>query len=273
MFSNGDVRKDVPLAGPPSGSGAPSRSTIVLPRQKPLMKWRFITVVAFTVVSLGLFHVLYTHGEGSLNGLDFTTTQSSRIRELEEEVRKLSSRLDITAQSLPLFAKETQIGELEAVIRRLSSHLHSTAATAQSLMNSCSERQVRRMHLRLVKELAGAQDFALSTAGAKVISQLTTTRSQSPLSWLRSRSSQSLYPPDSVLGGSVRAGDCWDMLAPAGQLGISFSRPVNITHVTIDHIPQDLISDIERAPRHAVLWGVVDGKSNHKNIRVLMRVR
>ena len=47
-----------------------------------------------------------------------------------------------------------------------------------------------------------------------------------------------------------------------GQLGISLAHPVVITHVMIDHIPQEFASDIEQAPKLAVLWGAVDSKAN-----------
>lgn len=57
-------------------------------------------------------------------------------------------------------------------------------------------------------------------------------------------------------------GTCWDMSCSDGQLGISLAHPVVITHVMIDHIPQEFASDIEQAPKLAVLWGAVDSKAN-----------
>ncbi|KIJ07811.1 hypothetical protein PAXINDRAFT_89795 [Paxillus involutus ATCC 200175] len=71
-------------------------------------------------------------------------------------------------------------------------------------------------------------------------------------------------PPDSVLGGDVLPGNYWGLPGSSGQLGSSLPHPVIIGHVTIDHIAKELVSDIEHAPRLAILWGVIDGKNNEE---------
>ncbi|KAF8835307.1 hypothetical protein BDN67DRAFT_913235 [Paxillus ammoniavirescens] len=71
-------------------------------------------------------------------------------------------------------------------------------------------------------------------------------------------------PPDSVLGGDVLPGNFWGLPGSSGQLVISLPHPVIIGHVTINHVAKELVSDIERALRLVILWGVIDRKNNEE---------
>ncbi len=102
----------------------------------------------------------------------------------------------------------------------------------------------------------GRRDFALAADGGKIYVNLT-----SPA--YTTSTSQSL-PPDSVLSDDFRLRGCWEFTGSRGQIGVVLSQPLIPSHITIDHIPSPFALDPGQAPRHMVLWGVVDGTENRK---------
>ena len=52
----------------------------------------------------------------------------------------------------------------------------------------------------------------------------------------------------------------WCFTGPRGQLGVLLSVPGRITNISISHPSQ--VSALPSAPRHIILWGVVDGDTN-----------
>ena len=52
----------------------------------------------------------------------------------------------------------------------------------------------------------------------------------------------------------------WCFTGPRGQLGVLLSAPGRITNISISHPSQ--VSALPSAPRHIILWGVVDGDAN-----------
>ena len=52
----------------------------------------------------------------------------------------------------------------------------------------------------------------------------------------------------------------WCFIGSKGQLGILLSVPGRITNISVSHPPQ--VSVLPSAPRHIILWGVVDGDAN-----------
>lgn len=103
-------------------------------------------------------------------------------------------------------------------------------------------------------------DYALGADGARIMASLTSSRSERPPS--------STIGPEVVIDEELTIGRCWTT-SDSGQLGISMPTLIYPHYVTIDHIPRQLAIDIGRAPRHLVLWGVVDGQSNVRKFRSL----
>ncbi|TFK68611.1 hypothetical protein BDN72DRAFT_769092, partial [Pluteus cervinus] len=90
------------------------------------------------------------------------------------------------------------------------------------------------------------QDFASRFAGARVVDDLTTPT-----------------PPDFnspyvALEGDLRAGRCWRILQTSAQLGVKLAQQIEVTHLSIDHIPGELVMNLTHAPRDIILWGVTD---------------
>ncbi|EIW84799.1 hypothetical protein CONPUDRAFT_149670 [Coniophora puteana RWD-64-598 SS2] len=109
---------------------------------------------------------------------------------------------------------------------------------------------------------AGLPNFALHSTGAQVVTELTTLAAMTPSWWTRflGHSRLSAYPPETALAVGNRLGTCWNMGSRSGQLGISLTEPVIVSHVTVEHISRQLTHDIKLAPRLLVFWGLVDEK-------------
>ncbi|KAF9500288.1 hypothetical protein BDN71DRAFT_1382407, partial [Pleurotus eryngii] len=107
-------------------------------------------------------------------------------------------------------------------------------------------------------------DFALSSAGARVIPAWTTPTlklTTSSRSWLSSffRSPQLGNPPEVALQPDLHNGNCWPFAGEVGQLAIALARTIHMQEVVIEHIPRHLSFDISSAPMDMELWGVEEG--------------
>ncbi|KZT07164.1 uncharacterized protein LAESUDRAFT_651927, partial [Laetiporus sulphureus 93-53] len=108
-------------------------------------------------------------------------------------------------------------------------------------------------------------DYALWSAGARVLQSWTSstycpTISGSP-SWFRWLLPHSAWTdwrtPKFALSNSLQPGDCWPMEGSQGSLGIALARPVYHLSVTIQHVPMQLLYDIDSVPREGELWGLL----------------
>ncbi|KAL1941592.1 hypothetical protein VTO73DRAFT_7031 [Trametes versicolor] len=107
-------------------------------------------------------------------------------------------------------------------------------------------------------------DYALGADGARIVSSLTSSQSNHA----RARPPASTIGPEVVIDEELSVGRCW-LMSVSGQLGLSTPTVIYPQYVTIDHIPRQIAIDIGRAPRHLILWGVVDGQSNLRRFRSL----
>ncbi|RPD67684.1 hypothetical protein L226DRAFT_474545 [Lentinus tigrinus ALCF2SS1-7] len=108
-----------------------------------------------------------------------------------------------------------------------------------------------------LKDPVGRRDFALAADGARIATKLTSTfESLSDLS--------APQPPENVLDEDMRAISHWLLPNGHGQVGIKLPSFVYPTNVTIDHIPKEIAADIHQAPRHMVLWGMLEGRANER---------
>ncbi|VDB87536.1 unnamed protein product [Peniophora sp. CBMAI 1063] len=104
----------------------------------------------------------------------------------------------------------------------------------------------------------GKADFALYSAGAKIISSYTSQT-------LRSALPQSdLWPtgPTMALHHETHAGYCWPFSGQQGRIGIELTHRILLESVTIEHLPGALSLDRTSAPKHMSVWGLVEGTDN-----------
>ncbi|EIW74888.1 hypothetical protein CONPUDRAFT_77697 [Coniophora puteana RWD-64-598 SS2] len=102
-------------------------------------------------------------------------------------------------------------------------------------------------------------DFALSSAGAQVIHELTTQATGLRIPFL----SPKVHPPELALKPNKEIGSCWRINARHGQLGVFLATPIAVTHVTIEHPPKQMSPEIELAPQIIIVWGLVMEKEKN----------
>jgi Sad1 / UNC-like C-terminal len=128
---------------------------------------------------------------------------------------------------------------------------------------------------RFSKDTLGKPDFALYTAGGRVIPQLTTnTYEVKPNTWARyvvGAVTGSGYtmgrPPVTAIHPDINVGNCWPFAGTHGQIGLLLARNVFISGFSIDHAPRDVAYDVRSAPRQMEMWGLVQGKDNVAKVR------
>jgi hypothetical protein len=127
--------------------------------------------------------------------------------------------------------------------------------------------------LHASKDIIGKRDFASLEGGGRVLPALTTPPSMyQASSWALSWSLLH-FPrnsPSISLTQSLQTNSYWCFKGSSGQLGIVLAELLLITHITIDHIPKDFTSNIQRAPHNITVWGVVDGEENSHKVRSLV---
>lgn len=109
----------------------------------------------------------------------------------------------------------------------------------------------------LPRDLTGRQDFASRYSGGRVIAKFTT------------QARSSLYPtndPIVALDEDLRPGRCWRFEGGSGQIAIGFSQDVQISDITVDHIPKELVSSAQTAPRSILFWGAQNITEDHSTV-------
>ena len=113
----------------------------------------------------------------------------------------------------------------------------------------------------------GRPDFAIKTAGGRVVKSLTSPSyvSEKQPGWTRLVGSLSIVslsePPETAISPTKSLGECWAFGGTTGSLTIKLPVPVKVTAVTIDHVSPSVAHDIRSAPKDFIvetLTGVDD---------------
>lgn len=118
-------------------------------------------------------------------------------------------------------------------------------------------------------------DFALHSAGGRVIPSLTSPTFEIKPSTLRAAVFGALtgngyasgHPPVTAIEPSLHAGRCWPMAGTGGQLAVALAMPVYVDEITIDHVAPEVAFDMRTAPRQMEVWGLVEGEDNIRKLR------
>ncbi|KAL1941490.1 hypothetical protein VTO73DRAFT_6929 [Trametes versicolor] len=108
----------------------------------------------------------------------------------------------------------------------------------------------------------GRPDFALRAHGGRVSQALTSTQA--------GIMSAHDDDPGIAIDDDVHVGSCWKLHALPSQLGIRLPRMLYPSHITVEHLPSEIVLDIGEAPKNMTLWGVVDGKHNKQAFEALV---
>lgn len=118
------------------------------------------------------------------------------------------------------------------------------------------------------------EDFASYTNGARVVRALTSPSHSGSHSYSYSAAAEALipkesrrqssiaHPPQIALEPTLHPGACWSFSGTTGTLAVALAAKVVVTNVTIDHVPQQLVGSVRDAPRHAIVWGLVEAPFN-----------
>jgi SUN domain-containing protein 1/2 len=108
--------------------------------------------------------------------------------------------------------------------------------------------------LKYSKDTLATPDYALYTAGARVVPSITSdtlvVKSASRLGkWVAGSKDVEGRAPATALHPDNSVGSCWPFNGSQGQLGILLSRRVVMTDVTIEHAAKELSPDVRTAPK------------------------
>ncbi|WVQ78315.1 hypothetical protein IAT38_000400 [Cryptococcus sp. DSM 104549] len=121
--------------------------------------------------------------------------------------------------------------------------------------------------LRYSKDTIARTDYALFTAGARVIPQLTSdtltlsTASKAGKILWGSKDVQG-RPPATALHPDISVGSCWPFKGQEGSLGVMLTRRVVVTDVTVEHAPGELALDTSTAPKTVQVMGIMDAEED-----------
>jgi SUN domain-containing protein 1/2 len=127
----------------------------------------------------------------------------------------------------------------------------------------------------LHKDVLSKTDYALFSAGARVISSLTSrTLELSPtslhrrfLAFVTGHGYAIGRPPVTALHHDVQNGFCWPFEGSQGQLGVMLAAPVKVESVTVDHVPKEVAMDVRSAPKDMEVWALVEGEQNVRKLK------
>lgn len=193
---------------------------------------------------------------------------------LERELRSLSHKVtQSTSEQLAHLSHELE--------SKLSKFKHSTGSqeasksikisTAKgedvtSLVNTLIDEALNKYS----KDVLARPDFALYTAGGRVIPSLTSpsyeirpsTFTGSLLARLTGSGVIRGKSPVTALHPDISTGQCWALNGPTGQLGILLSRRIYPTDVTVEHASKEVALDVSSAPRNFEVWGIVSDSND-----------
>lgn len=95
-------------------------------------------------------------------------------------------------------------------------------------------------------------DFALYSAGGRVIPSITSDTFEQPIPrWGGLLKPKVILgrPPATALVPDVNVGNCWPFAGAKGQLGIKLARRVHVSDITIEHAAREVSFDMAAAPR------------------------
>ncbi|KZS92329.1 hypothetical protein SISNIDRAFT_486379 [Sistotremastrum niveocremeum HHB9708] len=135
---------------------------------------------------------------------------------------------------------------------------------------------------RYSKDVVAKPDFALWSAGGRIIPGLTTSSYESkvpppsfPKNMVYSLTGLGSLtipgrPPVYALHPDLHVGNCWAFPGSHGQIGVALARLVYITEITVDHPSRDVTFDIRSAPKDIEVWGFIEGADNLAKYRAFI---
>ncbi|KAH6580962.1 hypothetical protein BASA60_002654 [Batrachochytrium salamandrivorans] len=181
---------------------------------------------------------------------------------IESKIRSITSQTDHDISELTERINKLDVGSTP-------SHSHSDGPTlSQDAIEVLIHRVVASALEDYRADVLAIPDYALRSAGARVVSDLTSsTFSESFKPEFLNRLAKAVDVrktsgqfPATALSQDISPGNCWAMAGSSGTLGIYLAESIIPTDITIEHSPiQTSIGNRHKsAPRHFELWAVFD---------------
>ena len=106
--------------------------------------------------------------------------------------------------------------------------------------------------LRHSKDTLALADYALFSAGGRIIPHITSDTFEQPIARWGGLLSPKVIPgrpPATALVPDINVGNCWPFAGPTGQLGILLARRILVSAITIEHAAREVSFDMKAAPR------------------------
>ncbi|WVR05175.1 hypothetical protein IAU60_002187 [Kwoniella sp. DSM 27419] len=121
--------------------------------------------------------------------------------------------------------------------------------------------------LKYSKDTIARTDYALFTAGARVIPHLTSdtlvlSTASKVGKWVMGSKDVQGRPPATALHPDISVGSCWPFAGEQGSLGVMLTRRVRVSDITIEHAPRELALDTSTAPKNIEVIGLVDNDAD-----------
>ncbi|KAJ8468876.1 hypothetical protein ONZ45_g17083 [Pleurotus djamor] len=196
----------------------------------------------------------------------------TQIRTFEERLSSVEGNVKDSLEQ----AKSPQDGSKpwwsKFPISKTGSSLTIKTADGQDVSSLLSELVSSIVIGYFAKDILGKPDYAMYSAGARVLPSFTSDTYEIKPSTLRG----SIYglftgsgyavgrPPVTALHPEIHNGHCWPFAGTEGSLGVALNGPVVIEEFVVEHVPQDVAYDLRSAPREMEVWGLVEGFDNLK---------
>ncbi|KAA1109890.1 SUN domain-containing protein 5 [Puccinia graminis f. sp. tritici] len=174
----------------------------------------------------------------------------------------------------------SRIEELESIVHVISTHLGQNVCpnNAKNFKISQSERRevieevqalIKNSLIQYSRNQIGTRDFALSTAGANVIPNLTSKTYELRVEgWKAALISFFTGAPRAIhgrgpmtaLSPEMQPGMCWSIPGAKGQLGVQLTSNILITEISVEHISTLSAYEIGSSPKEIEVWSIDDCK-------------
>ncbi|GAA5998394.1 uncharacterized protein JCM10292_001165 [Rhodotorula paludigena] len=193
---------------------------------------------------------------------DFESKANENFEQMGQELlAKVAKQDDMRRKNAAYARPPVAVPGSASPITIQSSDGQNVTAVISSLVDSAL--------LRYSKDVLARPDYALYTAGGRVIRSLTSETydphplsvARSALAWVTGSAVPRGRAPVTALHPDTSPGSCWSFAGQHGQLGVLLSRRIVPTDITLEHISRDvaLDGDVRSAPKDFEVWGIVDG--------------
>ncbi|KAL7424063.1 hypothetical protein Q5752_001648 [Cryptotrichosporon argae] len=176
------------------------------------------------------------------------------MRVLESEVSGLKAEIDALARRPAPVAGHAPVSAGAPGVTIKTAKGEDVTSALQGLIDAAL--------LKYSKDVLARPDYALFTAGARVVPSITSDTlvlrgaARLPALLWGARRVEG-RPPATALHPDTSVGSCWPFAGATGQLGVMLAKPVRVTDVTLEHAARELALDTATAPRDVEVWAVV----------------